>query len=304
MSAKQATLLRFWDPSDPRAAAAVPDVEDAEAPGYATANCVTGCEHNCRYCYARHFAVTRFSQLTADRWPHPKVRWAEVRKKRGRVGRTVFFPSSHDITPSVLGPCRELLLNVLRGGNRVLVVSKPHLACVRDLCAALAPYRPRVAFLFTITALDDALLAYWEPGAPGLAERLACLRLACERGYATSVNVEPMLQPRRARELYEAVDRWVTGHVRFGMMNMASERVAGAAGPGGEDEEERARLGEVLAGQTPEALARVRDQLSGLPKVRWTESTARELARYDRRMRSTHSAGSGQSAAQGPVAHC
>ena len=46
----------------------------------ASVNCVTGCENDCRYCYARHEALTRYGGRikSASEWPEAKVRDHDV----------------------------------------------------------------------------------------------------------------------------------------------------------------------------------------------------------------------------------
>ena len=55
--------------------------------------------------------------------------------------------------------------NILRAGNRLLIVSKPHLECIEAICRELKTYRDAILFRFTIGAIDDAIFSYWEPGA-------------------------------------------------------------------------------------------------------------------------------------------
>lgn len=155
-------------------------------------NIQTGCEHDCRYCYAKCMAL-RFRRTTADGWREPVLRPRDVSMNRGRCPGTIMFPSTHDITPLNVEACIGVLEKMLAAGNRVLIVSKPHLECVRKVCDRLAQYRDRILFRFTIGSVDARVLKYWEPGAPAFAERLASLRYAREQGYATSVSCEPML---------------------------------------------------------------------------------------------------------------
>ncbi len=61
-------------------------------------NIQNGCEHNCRYCYARHNAVKRFKTLTARQWANPVINQKKVDAKYPKHQGTVMFPSSHDIT--------------------------------------------------------------------------------------------------------------------------------------------------------------------------------------------------------------
>jgi len=155
-------------------------------------NIQTGCEHDCRYCYAKCMAL-RFHRTTADGWRKPVFRTRDVNRDWGKRPGTIMFPSTHDITPQNMETCIGVLERLLALGNQVLVVSKPHLACVQAMCQRLVPYRDQILFRFTIGSADDHVLKYWEPDAPLFAERLASLRYAREQGFETSVSCEPML---------------------------------------------------------------------------------------------------------------
>ena len=96
-----------------------------------TVNCCTGCSHDCRYCYAKGMAI-RFKQVTPEQWPLERIRPKDVSKRHKKYDGQVMFPSSHDITPNNLDACLTVLKNLLVVGNRVLVVSKPHLECIKD----------------------------------------------------------------------------------------------------------------------------------------------------------------------------
>lgn len=232
-------------------------------------NIATGCEHGCRYCYARAMAQ-RFKRLPPGTdWRRPVLRQREVDRGRGRCTGTVMFPSSHDITPALLEPSLVVLRKLLEAGNRVLVVSKPHLACVERLCADLAAHRDRVLYRFTIGAMDDRVLAWWEPGAPTYAERLASLEYAHRAGYATSVSVEPMLEPAHAPDLVRAVQPHVTDSVWLGKMNLG--RVRGLL----VTPEEREALRELEDGQADARVRTLYAELRDKPLVRWKESIKR-----------------------------
>ena len=150
-------------------------------------NCVLGCPHCCRYCYARANAV-RFGQITRhDRWGRGYHRLSTGFRNRQReglrwphYGGRVMFPSSHDITPHFLVECLEVIDGLLDAGNRLLIVSKPHFQCIDALCHRYERrlQRSAITLRFSITARDDRILRYWEPGAPPYAERLACLKMA------------------------------------------------------------------------------------------------------------------------------
>lgn len=229
----------------------------------ATVNCLTGCSHDCRYCYARANAL-RFKRIaSAKEWAKPKLRPAEVTKKRKRVDGRVMFPSTHDILPEFLDECTTVLRNLLGAGNDVLIVSKPHLECIRSLCHDLEKWLPQILFRFTIGSTRDDLLSYWEPGAPYYFERRESLALAYGAGYATSVSCEPFLGGWVGK-LYEDLSPLITDTIWFGKMNKVRQRVL----PG----TSKRAISEIEQTQTDEAIAGIYEYLKDEPRVRWKES--------------------------------
>lgn len=180
-------------------------------------NCVAGCSHDCKYCYAKRMAI-RFKRATAETWKDMIVRPGDVEKTyRKRAGR-IMFPTSHDITPAVMEPCFKVLGKLLAAGNEVLVTTKPHFAVIAALTKQFEDYRDQVQFRFTITSKDDAMLAAWEPGAPGFKERRAALHLAFTRRWKTSISIEPCLD-KDPRPLIEAIRPFVSESIWLGVMN-------------------------------------------------------------------------------------
>ena len=230
----------------------------------ASVNCVNGCSHNCRYCYARYNAVERFGRISAEDWPTMQVRPHDVRKARKKHDGRVMFPTTHDITPPVLVACTTVIEKLLVAGNDVLIVSKPHLECIEHLCRYLARYRSQVLFRFTIGALSESILAYWEPGAPSFEERFACLRYASRQGFATSVSAEPLLESDRITELVDTLCPWITDSLWIGKLNQIDSRVI----PGTSDE----AIATIKAGQTDQRIREIHAQLRDNAKVRWKES--------------------------------
>ncbi|MHC4404337.1 MAG: radical SAM family protein [Planctomycetota bacterium] len=230
-----------------------------------TTNCMTGCEHNCRYCYARAMALQYGRIDSAADWASPRLcPEKKRRRKRRKVAHTIMFPSTHDITPATLGPCLEVIENILQPGNRLLIVSKPHLECIREICRQFAAFRNQIVFRFTITAVRRALLAYWEPGAPMFGERWGSLVIARARGFSTSVSCEPLLERDLVVELIETLTPEVTDTIWIGKMNQIRRRVVK-----GTSEEAIRRI---EAGQTDEAVMRAYESLKDHPKIRWKDS--------------------------------
>jgi hypothetical protein len=192
------------------------------------------------------------------------LREKEVRKRRTNVGGTIMFPSTHDILPEFLEPSLTVIGRILEAGNRLLIVSKPHLECIREICREFTKYKDKILFRFTIGAMDNDILGYWEPGAPRFEERLASLQHAHDQGFRTSVSCEPLLDSSNVRSLFDALAPYVTDTVWIGKMNGIDYRVEPGTDP------EAVRL--VKEGQTGAVIRAVHAELKEEPKVRWKES--------------------------------
>jgi DNA repair photolyase len=79
-------------------------------------NCVVGCAHDCRYCYAKAMAI-RFKRTTPQDWKNEVLRPNILQKVFHKRDGRIFFPSSHDITPAHLSQCMTFLKNILIPGN-------------------------------------------------------------------------------------------------------------------------------------------------------------------------------------------
>ena len=134
-------------------------------------------------------------------------------------------PSSHDITPAHLSECLTFLKNILSPGNEVLIVSKPHLDCVKAICNELCGFKDKILFRFTIGSSDSNTLKFWEPNAPDFAERLESLKYAFSEGYQTSVSSEPMLDDNIG-DVIDQVSPFVTDTIWLGKANHLRSRLA------------------------------------------------------------------------------
>jgi len=234
-----------------------------------------GCHHGCLYCYAEGLKVTRFGQVeSAEAWRNEVVKDYSTKKCK-KYDAPIMFPTTHDISPTYLPAYRCHLYNILNAGNNVVLVSKPHRECIEAICNEFTSFRDSMTFRFTIGALNDAVLRHWDQGAPDLEERLACLRLAFENGYKTSISTEPMLCDRiEAERLYYTVEPYVTEDIWFGKMN----------GKGGlrnsPDPEVAAQAVTVLENQTDDEILELVEQLRGLSKVAWKDSIKSTITKH------------------------
>ena len=236
-----------------------------------TVNVCLGCPHNCEYCYAKGIAI-RFGRATADSWKQQTLVLARL-PKVGRCKPTrIMFPSTHDITPENLGICVDALERMLARGHQVLVVSKPHVACIREICERFPAFREKLVFRFTIGSSSNEVLKIWEPNAPAFEERLASLELAYAYGYQTSVSCEPMLDTQ-IELVVQVVEKFVTDTIWIGIMNDVKRRLkVNKASP------EIQRMGEELMKScSREMIGELYDRLKGNPKIRWKDSIKKML---------------------------
>ncbi len=236
-----------------------------------TVNVCLGCSHDCAYCYAKSMAI-RFGRATAESWQHqsPLPRKA-THTLRGKPTR-VMFPSSHDITPECLDICMEALRHLLDHDHTVLVVSKPHVSCIQEICMRFAPFRERLQFRFTIGSADNTTLKTWEPNAPSYEERLGSLDLALASNYRTSISCEPMLDTR-VEDVVTAVNSSVTDTIWIGVMNGVRSRLTiNKASP-----EVQKRGDELMQQCSVEYIRDLHARLKDNPKVRWKDSIKKML---------------------------
>ena len=232
-----------------------------------TENCLTGCSHDCRYCYAKATAI-HYKRSTPQTWKNEKLRPNILQKKfHKRYGR-IMFPSTHDITPEHLSECLTFLKNILSPGNEVLIVTKPHLECVKVICGELAGYRNKILFRFTIGSSDSNTLKFWESNAPDFAERLESLKYAFLEGYQTSVSGEPMLD-NNVGDVINQVSPFVTDSIWLGKMNHLRSRLA----LNGENNPVTIQAAEdLIASQEDKNIWQLYSQYNGNPQIEWKDS--------------------------------
>lgn len=181
-------------------------------------NFITGCPHDCLYCYSKASALYKKIK-TRESWKQETLIFDQLNQKQSRVRKgRVMFPSLHDISPAHLPESIQFIRNILVAGNEILIVSKPHLECIKAICEEFVDYKDKILFRFTIGSANDEILKFWEPGAPSFDERIASLKYAYDTGYQTSISCEPMLD-NKIGEVISAVKPYVTHSIWLGTMN-------------------------------------------------------------------------------------
>jgi hypothetical protein len=253
----------------------------------ATVDIQLGCEHDCRYCCARHDAVTRFSRCSRQAWTMPLIDAARIDRDYPLYPGPVMFPSTHDITPKNINESLVVMRKLLEAGNEILIVTKPTLACVQLICEALRPWKSKVTYRFTIGSISEEVLAFWEPGAPNYEQRIKSLSCAYYEGYKTSVSCIPYLDAwplhvYAACEPYLSESFWIGKILRWGsrldLTGVTNEQLARFVEP----------LKTAQSDQFVRALAAV---TQGKARIRWKDSI-QEVTGSPSQARSKH----GQSA--------
>jgi DNA repair photolyase len=111
-----------------------------------------------------------------------------------------------------------VLDKLLHVGNEVLITTKPNFSIVDGIIRQFGEYLPQIQFRFTITSMNNTHLAFWEPNAPLFEERFNSLILAYNRGYKTSVSVEPFLDSDPSL-LMRILSPYITESIWLGPMN-------------------------------------------------------------------------------------
>lgn len=242
-----------------------------------SANCVSGCSHDCKYCYAKSIQI-QYHNNTPSAWKNEVIRTKSLSKRFRKQddGDIFMFPTSHDITPYTLAACVQCLTNLLVPGNEVLIVTKPHFECVQALCEVFPLFKDKIIFRFTIGSSDSNTLKYWEPGAPDFAERLASLKYAHWKGYQTSVSCEPMLDDN-VEDVLECVLSHVTETVWIGKPNMLKGRLSMN---GHKDEETMARADRLIQSLSDHYIWDLYAKYKDDPKIRWKDSIKKVVGIY------------------------
>ncbi|MDD4869569.1 MAG: radical SAM protein [Kiritimatiellae bacterium] len=239
-----------------------------------TANCCDGCGHDCHYCYAKSMAIrfTKRTGKTPNTWLIEEPALHRIQTIcRGKPAK-VMFPSMHDLTPNILPVCIEAIRMMLDYGHRLLIVSKPHEDCIREICETFSQDKSRILFRFTIGSASDETLRFWESGSPCFQERLLSLALAHDAGFATSVSCEPMLDDR-IELVVDATTPWVTDSIWIGKMNQLRQRLrVNGAGP-----DVLARGEALLESQNDKNIRHLYMRLKDNPIIKWKESIKRVI---------------------------
>ena len=231
-------------------------------------NISKGCLHDCKYCYAKAIIV-RHHHKTIEGWTDMVLRDPKnynIPKKK--LDKYIMFPSSHDITVDILDASIDTIKRILHGGNKVLIVSKPHLEVIGRLCEELKDQKDNILFRFTFGSADNKVLKFWEPNAPDFEERLSCLKLAFEKGFQTSVSSEPMLDDN-IHAVIEKVRPFITESIWLGKANRLKSCLSQN---GYKDAETWAAADNLISLQTNDKIWQLYERYKDDKMIKWKDS--------------------------------
>lgn len=231
-----------------------------------SANCAEGCQHDCRYCYAKAASVKN-QKSTIDTWRIMRTNPDLAKHVLDKAGQRVMFPTQHDITPDILPVYEECLDMILKADKEVLIVSKPHLSCIRHIVDRFEWAKEKILFRFTIGSANDSVLAFWEPNAPCYHERVASLMYAFFNGFRTSISSEPMLDVN-IHQVIKDCEQFVNDAIWLGLMNFVEQRLR----LNGDDEDVVQRGKALSAMFTDKRVHNLYNVYKDNPKIKWKES--------------------------------
>jgi DNA repair photolyase len=234
-------------------------------------NFITGCKHDCKYCYARAMAI-RFKRKTQDDWKEMEINMNKYKEKPHKLDGRIMFPTTHDITPEFIDETIFYLAPWLQAGNEILITSKPHFECIKKICDELINYKDQIIFRFTIGSLNDDVLKFWEPDAPTFEERFKALKYAYEKGFETSVSSEPFLD-ENIIQLVKKLLPYITNTIWIGKMNRIETRVNTDKW----SNDDFIFLERVKKAQTDDAVWEIYKRFRDEPKIHWKDSIKRVI---------------------------
>lgn len=160
----------------------------------------TRCKNGCLYCYFLLNHQLRFKRISKDKSERKslKVDNKKILKGIRKRSKRQMFPTSHDIFPFMIIRSRIMLRKLLKSNNKVLIVSKARIYCIKKLIELFekekySKYKENIEFRITITSYDNQYLKFWEPKAPLFNERIECIKLLIYKGFRSSISIEPYL---------------------------------------------------------------------------------------------------------------
>jgi len=186
--------------------------------GPLAANLYDGCTHGCLYCYAPSCRQKRREDYHALAKPRKDIIKLLEKDARDYQGQEVFLCFTCDPWPAdteiqLAGQAIDVLTGA---GVRARTLTKAGRRSMADIPALV---RNGGAYGATMTFMDQAKSAHWEPMADTPTGRIEALAAAHSAGIETWVSLEPVIEPAESLRIIEAtheiVDVYKVGTLNY-----------------------------------------------------------------------------------------
>lgn len=194
-----------------------------------------GCEHGCVYCYARPYHAYVGLSAGLDFETRLFAKPDAARRLREELGRPGYSPSPINIG-SITDPYQPIerehritraVLEVLAECQHPATVITKSSLIERDI-DLLAPMAQRglAAALITVTTLDPALCAAWEPRAAAPWRRIETIRRLAEAGIPVTLSLSPIVPFVNEPEIESVIQAAAEAgarHVQYSALRLPDE---------------------------------------------------------------------------------
>ena len=129
----------------------------------------------------------------------------------------------------------------------------------------LKKWEDQILFRFIIGSMDNSILEFWEPNAPYFEDRKFALETAFNKGYRTSVSMEPLLDNDlyNTKVLIDTLEPYVTDFILIGKMNKPEKRI---------NIKENDYIRDYLSRQNDDNILSIYNYFKDNEKIKWNES--------------------------------
>lgn len=178
-------------------------------------NVYNGCTHGCTYCYnnGRYSKPGAFFKSSKPRALNMSDLVKDCEDLKSQYGEAVpevlisFIGDAYQPAERALGKTRLVIRMLIDQGIPFTILTKSDLI-QRDF-DILADYRDKFRLGMTILSPFEIDLQAWEPGAPGIGDRVETLWKAKDLGISTWVSLEPVMNIQSAIQLIRRYGKYV-----------------------------------------------------------------------------------------------
>jgi DNA repair photolyase len=168
-------------------------------------NVYNGCDHRCRYCYAKRLGSHANPKTRVGLLDGLIEEIGAPNTLRGKMVHLCFTCDPYQTFDVRIGDTRRVIYMIHAAGGGVAILTKGGSRALRDIDLMTN----KDAHAATLTFLDDEKSKEWEPGAALPSDRIQTLRIFNNAGIKTWVSLEPVLEPETSIEIIKMVHGFV-----------------------------------------------------------------------------------------------